>query len=130
VATPAETLTLMLGGDQEPTLGTDVIDDLVTDATIRDSFGRWTTDADYVPTYDLNRAAEKGWRMKAGRVAAAYNFVIEGRQVDRGEMIKNFLTMATEYGKRKMVRSARLSDDSDREALWLAPWMDDDGGGA
>jgi hypothetical protein len=129
--TPVEKLIDMLGGNAEPVLDpTTTLAQLVTDAQTRDSWGRWTTDTDYVPTYDLNLAAARGWRMKAGKVAAAYNFTIEGRQVDRGKMIENFLTMSKAYAALAKVGSARLRDDSDRQALWLAPWMDDPGGGA
>jgi hypothetical protein len=115
--TAQEKLVSMLGGaDAQPALTTDELAQLLADAQTRDSEGRWTDDADYVETYDLNLAAARGWRLKAGRVAADYSIKIEGRELDRGEMVKNFLMMARDYARRARPSSVGMSRSDD--ALW------------
>ena len=51
----------------------------------------------YARTYDLNAAAAEVWRTKAGQYATAVNFSTDNHRIDRGEIIKNCLQMATFY---------------------------------
>jgi hypothetical protein len=118
VLTSQQQLELMLANTLQPVLDQDALDTLLADAQIRDTHGRWVDDPDYVETYDLNRAAGKGWRIKAGMVAADYTITVEGRALNRAEMIEHFLTMAKQYEKKAGVRSAKLTDDADRTTLW------------
>lgn len=116
--TPAQILGLMLGDGAEPVLAPDTITQLLAQNQVRDEAGRWTTDAGYIPTYDLNRAAAQGWRMKAAKVANGYTVKIEGRELNRAELVQNFLTMAKEYAKLAPMRSSGLQDPLDRTLLW------------
>jgi len=52
----------------------------------------------YGRSYDLNAAAADVWRHKAGQYAVAVNFSTDNHRIDRGEIIKNCLAMASFYG--------------------------------
>lgn len=59
-----------------------------------------TTGIDYYlygRSYDLNAAAADIWRHKAGQYAMAVNFSTDNHRIDRGEIIKNCLSMAAYY---------------------------------
>jgi hypothetical protein len=117
VLTDTDRLGLMLANTAEPILDADAMETLLAESKIRDQNGRWTDDPQYVLTYDLNRAAGRGWRIKAGRVAADYDLKLEGRELSRAQMIEHFLTMAKEYEKKAGVRSVTLRDPGVNE-LW------------
>lgn len=51
----------------------------------------------YGRSYDLNAAAADVWREKAGQYAMAVNFSTDNHRIDRGEIIKNCLSMAAYY---------------------------------
>lgn len=98
----------MLADDKEPILGADVLEALLAECQVVDQFGNYVTDSGYEQTWDFNRAAEKGWRLKAGRVAAGYDVSVEGRSLSRSQMIDNFLQMAKEYRRLAQPQSAQM----------------------
>lgn len=51
----------------------------------------------YARSYNLNAAAADIWRHKAGQYAMAVNFSTDNHRIDRGEIIKNCLSMAAFY---------------------------------
>jgi hypothetical protein len=51
----------------------------------------------YGRSYNLNAAAADIWRHKAGQYATAVNFSTDNHRIDRGEIIKNCLSMANFY---------------------------------
>ncbi len=116
MATFEEQLVALLGGtDAMPALDSDeLVQCLLTGATA-DSAGLTYLDPHWDETYDLNRAAHAGWRMKAGKVAADYTITIEGRELNRGQMIDNFLKLAAEYLKSSQPRYTSASGA-------LPPW--------
>lgn len=94
----------MTGADSEPVLDSDELAQCLLDAAIPDDDGRYLDDHDWEPTYDFNRAAAAGWELKAGKVAADYTITIEQRELNRGQMIDNFLKMAQTYRKKAQPR--------------------------
>jgi hypothetical protein len=112
----------MLGGsadtEAEPALGADTLTLLLADSLVPDDHGRFTPDPEYVETHDLNRAAGKGWRLKAAKVAGDYSFTIEGRTLNRKEMYDNFIAQAKSYESRAQVRSFRADGGMDPFFLW------------
>lgn len=118
VQTDRDRLEAMIANTVQPVLTEDEIETLLFYALVPDSQGRWTDDADYVETFDLNKAAAEGWRRKAGKVAADYSITIEGRGLNRDEMMANMLKMAETYEKRKQVRSFRADGGMDPFYLW------------
>lgn len=122
--TPTQLLIGMLGGDAsastelQPALGADQLAQLLADALVPDDQGRWTDDADYVATYDLNRAAGKGWRLRAGKVAMDYSMQIEGRGMSRSQMYDHCIAQAKEYERKAAPRSFRADGGMDPFFLW------------
>lgn len=110
--TPSERLISMLGGDTaEPVLSPDEIDDCLAMGAIPDSAGLFTPDPHWTPTYDYKRSAAEGWRRKAAKVAADYTITIEGRELNRQQMIDNFLKMAAEADAGSSPRFFGLTSD-------------------
>ena len=99
VLTDRDVLGLMLANDKEPILSADTISALLERAEVRDDHNRLPGEDDYVPTYNLNVAAARGWRMKAARVAADYDLDVDQKGLTRSQMIKQMLQMASEYAR-------------------------------
>jgi hypothetical protein len=95
--TAEERLLDMLGGaDAVPALSPETLADCLLLAAVPDADGLYTNSDDWTPTYDFHRAAAAAWRRKASMVAADYSITIEGRELNRAQMIDNFLKMANE----------------------------------
>jgi hypothetical protein len=91
-------LIAMLGGDDAmPALTSEELAQCLTGAAIPDSAGLPPADPHWEPSYDMNRAASSGWVLKAGKVAADYTITIEGRELNRAQMIDNFLKLSKQY---------------------------------
>lgn len=85
----------MIGGAEAlPVLSAETLADCLLLAAIPDDGALYTDSDEWTPTYDYHRAAAAAWRRKAAIVAADYSVVIEGRDLQRGQMIDNFLKMA------------------------------------
>lgn len=114
----------MLGGDAtagteaEPALGDDTLTLLLNDSLVPDEHGRWTDDSEYVETHDLNRAAGRGWRLKAAKLAMDYTVTIEGRGLNRKEMYDNAIALAKDFERRAQPRSFRADGGMDPFFLW------------
>jgi hypothetical protein len=102
--TPEDKLISLCGGDAEPQLTSDELAQCLLDSATKDSNGLYLNDHDWEPTYDFNLAAAAGWQIKAGKVAADYTITIEQRELNRGQMIDNFLKMAETFRKRAQPR--------------------------
>ena len=102
--TPEENLLSLVGGDAEPQLDSDELAQCLIDGAVPDSSGLTYLDPHWTETYDFNRAASSGFTRKAAKVAADYTITIEGRELNRGQMIDNFLKMAAEYLKKSQPR--------------------------
>jgi hypothetical protein len=98
--TPSDRLAELIANDQQPTLSPEALEQILERHRMVDKDGYAPNDVDWIPTYDFNRAAAEGWRLKAGRVAADFNITIEGRQLSRSDLVKQFLQMAKEYARR------------------------------
>jgi hypothetical protein len=103
--TPYELLEELIANDTEPILPAGTVEDLLERYAIADQSGYAPIEEDWTPTYDMNRAAAAGWRIKAGRVAADYNVTVEGRGLERHQMVTSFLDMAKAYARMAGVRT-------------------------
>lgn len=108
----------MLANDVEPILGSTVIDELLERAQVTDALNQLPQDLGYTPTYDLNRAAARGWRLKAARVAADYDLDVSGKALSRSQMVAQLLQLASSYARLGGPRSFAL----DRNEPRLVPW--------
>jgi hypothetical protein len=113
--TAEEKLVSWSGGDLEPLLSADELAQCLLDAAVPDSAGLYVNDDAWVPSYDFHRAAAAAWRTKAAKVAADYSIVIEGREINRGQMVDNFLKMAAEHDSKSQPRYMAAPDS-------VEPW--------
>jgi hypothetical protein len=93
----SDLLALIGGTDAVPELSDDELAQCLLAGAIPDSAGLFVNDHDWEPTYDINRAAAAAWTMKAAKVASDYTITIEQRELNRGQMIDNFLKMAKQH---------------------------------
>jgi hypothetical protein len=114
--TPEEKLLALLGGtDAVPQLSSDELTQALLAGAVPDAAGLFIEDPHWEPTYDLNRSASSGWQLKAGKVASDYTITIEGRELNRGQMIDNFLKLAKAYLQQAQPRYSTASGA-------LPPW--------
>lgn len=98
--TPEESLVAQIGGAAaEPQLTAEELADCLFKAATPDAAGLFVNDTEWDPSYDIHRAAAAAWRIKAAKVAADYSFTVEGRELQRGQMVTNFLTLANEHAR-------------------------------
>jgi hypothetical protein len=97
VATAKATLTAYLGGNVRPVLSEAILDSLVARFAIMDSDGLRPTDDGWGGSYALNAAAAEGWRMKAGMVAADFNFSADDASFSKGDVMAKMLEMEQHY---------------------------------
>lgn len=90
-------LTAYLGGNVRPVLAEAVLDGLVQRFKIMDSDGLRPTDEGWTPSYALNAAAAEGWRMKAGMVAADFNFSADDASYSKGDVMAKMLEMEQHF---------------------------------
>ena len=113
IETARARLARMVAADQEPTLDSDAIDELLAMAVRPDAAGLISTEDGYVTTWDLNAAAAEGWRWKAAQVANRFDFGADGQTFSRSDFLKHCLEMADRYSKRyaSSVKVPALEDD-------------------
>ncbi|MEO5858677.1 MAG: hypothetical protein ABIR33_06985 [Pyrinomonadaceae bacterium] len=68
--TPKEKLKKITAWDVVPELTDVEIDELLEQSGVADKDGLGPANEDWIPTYDLNAAASRGWLIKAGRAAS------------------------------------------------------------
>lgn len=93
-------LARMVAADSRPVLAPTAVDDVLDQARRADLMGRSITDADWVPTFDLNWAAMTLWQEKAALVAGDFDFSADGSSVHRSDVIAHCKEMADHYGAR------------------------------
>ena len=120
--TDRDVLGLMLANDKEPILTADTLTALLERAAVRDDHNRLPGDDGYVPTYNLNVAAARGWRMKAARVAADYDLDVDQKGLTRSQMIKQMLQMASEYARLGAPFTKTLGADARRRRYAPLGW--------
>lgn len=96
-------LEMMTAHDVDPALAAPEIDALVSMAKRADSEGRAPSDVDWVPTWDLNSSAAKGWELKAGKASARFAFTTDGQTFQRQQVLAHCNRMAATYRRRVAV---------------------------
>jgi hypothetical protein len=106
-----ERLVALTGGaDAIPALSPEELADCLLRAAVPDNSNNYVNDDDWTPSYDINRAAANAWRLKAAKLATDYTITIEGRELQRGQMIDNALKMASEYDTKAQPRYMAAPD--------------------
>lgn len=112
--TPEETLLAEIGGaTAEPVLTAEELATCLLRGAVPDSAGNYLSDEAWIPTYDMHRCTAAAWRMKAAKIASDYSITIEGRELNRGQMIDNFLRMAAEHQRLSQPRYIGMSGGSE-----------------
>ncbi|MBA3587305.1 MAG: hypothetical protein H0W41_06685 [Chloroflexi bacterium] len=101
----------MTAWDQEPTLTIDEVYALVEIAARMDPYALTPLDDGWTGTYNFNAAAAEGWRWKAGKVAAEFDFATDQQSFYRTGKYKACMAMAEHYQKRVSgsIRVGRLT---------------------
>lgn len=87
------------------------LDVYLEESQVEDSEGRDPGDDDYVPTYDLHRAAAKIWRDRMAHYARyAFNTQIDMTKSERSQIFENFHRMARYHDMKSKPRMARFED--------------------
>jgi hypothetical protein len=103
-------LRAMTAYDQAPTLSDEDLTALLDLAKLADSAGLAPSEADWVPTYDLNRAAAEGWRWKAAQLAGShFDFSADGATYNRQQLYTNCLEMARRYSAKVVTAAYAVS---------------------
>lgn len=90
----------MVAASSRPVLSQEELDAILEANRVPDTLGRLVTDQGYTPTYDLNRAAAEGWRMKAGKVAGDFDFSADNASYSKGAVMEKCLRMEAHYASR------------------------------
>lgn len=106
-------LAVMVAATSRPVLSPDALDLLLDDARTIDSDGRRVQDDGYVPTWNLNYAARKGWEAKAALVAGDFTFTADGAGYNKGSVLANMERMVAMYAAKDV---GTLTVEGDREA--------------
>ena len=117
-----DVLSSMLANDKEPILDADLISALLERAQTRDLRNRLPGEDDYEPTYNLNVAAARGWRMKAARVAADYDLNVDQKGLTRSQLIEQMLQMASAYARLGAPRTHQFGADVRRRQSVPLGW--------
>lgn len=89
--------------DCSPILSDDDVDLLINLAREIDEFGilpflsNGDINTNWQPTWYINRAINKGWKLKAAKCAGAFDYSDSDLKLSRSQMIKNCLEMAKLY---------------------------------
>lgn len=89
----------MVAHNTEPVLSIEDVDQLVDVAKLPDLDGLPPDDVDWVPTWNLSRAAKQGWEWKAGRTTGHFNFGADGQSFDREQVHAHCLAMVRHYSR-------------------------------
>ena len=87
----------MVAADVRPVLDEAALDRLLDAAAMPDALGLRPSDTGWDPTWDLNRAAMDGWRLKAGKVAADFSFTADNASYSKGDVLANMERMVATY---------------------------------
>lgn len=107
-----ERLRGMVAASSEPTLEDDELVSLLDGARRQDKYSAWPDDDGWQPTYDLNAAAAEGWRRKAGKVVASFDFSADADSFSESQVHAMCLEQARVYAA-KVIGSTSLAARAD-----------------
>jgi hypothetical protein len=112
----------------EPTLENyddDTLAGLIETQPLDDADGNAPTDADWTPTYDLNRTAALIWDEKAAKEADSYDFSqgsAGNATYKRSQLFTQARSMARHYRRQAPIKSTELVIDRDDETALKSKW--------
>lgn len=102
LAAARDYLVLATAADQEPVVTNANVETFLGQCKLADSTGRAPTDADWVPTWDLNLAEALIYERKASLCSNQVTFSRDGSKFDLSDRPERFRNMAKEARKRRM----------------------------
>jgi hypothetical protein len=99
-------LAAMVASDVDPVLSTEELTDLLARNVALDGDGNLPllegeANPDWTPSYALGAAAQDGWLLKAGKVAARVDGADGGLRLSRSQLHAHCLAMADRYAARR-----------------------------
>ena len=87
-----------------------------SDGTVvwQDKGGLW------IPSWDLNKAAEQGWLRKAGKLSDRFNYAVDNQEFNVRDRFENCLKMAAQFRK---ATGGVLRVDPQKDYASLAPHL-------
>ena len=86
-------LSSLVAADAEPTLSSEELQRLLNQSLVVDAERRSPGHPLYVPTWNLNYAAMKGWQLKAAKSAEVVGVSTDGQSVQADQLFEHCLTM-------------------------------------
>jgi hypothetical protein len=83
----------------EPCLTTEEVQHLVNRARRADADGNPPSDAAWDPSWDLNWAAWRGWRMKASKAVLMVDVTGDGTTVSKSQVYSHCMAQANDYAR-------------------------------
>jgi len=102
-----EKLKKMTAWDTVPVLADAEVDELLVQFSLADKNGLAPLETGWIPTYELNAAAARGWLIKAGRASALVEVDPPGSGIVTSKVFENCRAMARIYSS-KCQASVRL----------------------
>ncbi len=99
-AAALQELSLLCKATVWPTLSGDDLNYILTQATRADLYGRAPSDPNWVPTYNVPFGAMRGWELKAGYVATAYDTGDGQVKFNRSQALKGCEQMVKMFQRR------------------------------
>lgn len=89
----------LVSADTVPILDAPTLLLILHEARRIDEYGRIYTDADWIPTYNFNKAAARGWEIKAGKCSDLFNFSSDVNSFQRQQIYQHCIEMSQRYSR-------------------------------
>lgn len=90
----------MLAWDKEPPLTEAEIDDLLLIFQRTDKNGLAADDENWIPTYNLSKAAAEGWRWKAAKASELISVDLDGERMSSQMVFEHCQEMVRTYSRK------------------------------
>lgn len=87
-------LETMVAASTEPTLTDDELLSLIALARRPDTSGALPSDTEWIPTWNLAAGAAEGWRWKAGKASAHFDFSTDNQSFERSQIWEHCMQQA------------------------------------
>lgn len=95
--TPLEKLKTLIAWETEPVLTETEVEAVLDNAALADSEGNAPSNDNWLPTYDINKAAAEGWLIKAAQASALTEIDPPESGIVTSKVFENCLAMARIY---------------------------------
>lgn len=93
-------LKLLSAWETEPVLTETELEEILDSAAVPDTDGNSPTNDNWVPTYDINKAAGEAWLVKAGKVSALVEIDFPDSGLFTSQVFENCMAMSRRFSPR------------------------------